>query len=59
MAFLKWLTKSFSDLRIEIRDVNDRIVSWLDAHEKEDHLRHLENLNRFERISVALAKLDK
>lgn len=59
MAFARWLIKNFTDLRSEIRSVNERIVAWLDAHEKEDQRRHEDNLRRFEQISVALAKLEK
>lgn len=59
MAFARWLVKNFSDLRTEIRIVNERIVQWLDAHENEDQRRHEDNLLRFEKISVALAKIEK
>jgi hypothetical protein len=59
MAFARWLVKNFSDLRNEIRQVNERIVNWLDLHENEDQRRHEDNLRRFEQISVALAKLEK
>lgn len=59
MAFARWLIKNFTDLRNEIRLVNERIVNWLDLHENEDQRRHEDNLRRFEQIAVALAKLEK
>jgi hypothetical protein len=59
MAFARWLIKNFTDLRNEIRLVNERIIDWLDVHEKEDQRRHEDNLHRFEQISVALARLEK
>ena len=40
-----------------LRSNFENIHKWLDAHEAQDQRRHEENLYRFEKISVALAKL--
>lgn len=63
--FLKWLIKSFSDLRdcirglsTEIRNLSKEYQYLLDSHEEKDQARHEENLKRFESISVSLAKLE-
>lgn len=55
--FLKWLIQSFRDLRVEIKTSSENTIKWLDSHESQDHRRHEENLYRFEKVSVALAKL--
>lgn len=55
--FTKWLISSFADLRKDIRSQGISTQEWLVAHEDKDGSRHEENLYRFEKISVALAKL--
>ena len=64
--FLKWLIKSFSDLRDSIRGLSGEVHNLsreyrilLDAHEDKDQIRHDENLKRFETIAVSLAKIEK
>lgn len=64
--FLKWLIKSFSDLRDSIRGLSNEVNNLskeyrllLDSHEEKDQYRHEENLKRFETIAVSLAKIDK
>jgi len=63
--FLKWLIKSFSDLRdcirilsSEIKNLSKEYQHLLSSHEEKDQMRHEENLKRFEKISVALAKIE-
>lgn len=46
LVFLGWLYQSFQKFRVELREQEQQ----LNKH-------HLENLRRFEKISVALAKL--
>ena len=66
ILFLKWLIKTFSDLRKSIKDLTTEIHklamesrNFLDEHEEKDQVRHEENLKRFETISVSLAKIEK
>lgn len=55
--FLKWLINAFSELRKDLRSVTTDTQKWLVDHEGKDQNRHIENLGRFEDISVALAEL--
>jgi hypothetical protein len=55
--FAKWLIDNFKHLRQEIKDLAQLSTNQLDQHEMKDQTRHEENLYRFERISVALARL--
>lgn len=62
--FFKWLTSSFKRLEEGIKLIGEgailrteKTVQALGEHEDHDQRRHEENLHRFERISVALAKL--
>lgn len=57
--FLKWLINSFSELRKDLKAVTTDTQKWLIDHEEKDQDRHLENLKRFETISVALARIGK
>jgi hypothetical protein len=54
---LKWLIGSFRDLRTEIKTQGETTIKWLSSHETLDQHRHEENLYRFEKVSVALARL--
>lgn len=55
--FFKWLMHSFSKLRETIRSQEEATREWLYDHEDKDQSRHEENLYRFEKISVALARM--
>ena len=57
--FLKWLINSFAELRKDLKSSTVETQQWLINHEGKDSDRHLENLRRFETISVALAKIGK
>lgn len=56
-VFITWLMNSFSKLRHTIEKSEDVLEKTFDTHEVKDQARHEENLYRFERISVALARL--
>lgn len=63
--FLKWLIKTFSDLRTTIQQLTAEVHKLalehrilLDAHEEKDQVRHEENLRKFESINVTLAKIN-
>lgn len=62
--YFKWLLGSFKRLETQVAnasttaaqvEINTRIL--LDKHEGMDQARHEENLYRFEKIAVALARL--
>lgn len=62
--YFKWLISSFKELRLSVavnadlaRRVETNTAVALDRHEDMDQKRHEENLYRFEKISVALARL--
>lgn len=55
--FFRWLLGSFNKLNASVKELSDTITKWLDDHEELDQLRHEQNLVRFERISVSLARL--
>lgn len=57
MIFVKWLIQNFRDLRAELNQSYEATKRWLDVHEDHDQQRHEENLHRFEKVSVALARL--
>lgn len=55
--FFRWLTSSFTALKGDIKENATTYTKWLSSHEDKDQNRHEENLRRFEKISVSLAKL--
>lgn len=62
--YFKWLISSFKKLEQAIADngttanqIQASLIKMVDDHETKDQTRHEENLYRFERISVALARL--
>lgn len=55
--FIRWLVKSFDGLRGDMKESANKYTTWLSEHENKDQNRHEENLYRFEKISVALARL--
>jgi hypothetical protein len=62
--FLKWLIDNFKTLRQSIDTqglaatrIEQKTSKMLEDHEDKDQSRHEENLYRFEKISVALARL--
>lgn len=55
--FIKWLIDKFDKLGHTITDSTTSTSDWLKEHEEKDQDRHIQNLYRFEKISVALAKL--
>lgn len=62
--YFKWLIGSFKRLEQRIADngnvanrIQEALLKMIDNHETKDQTRHEENLYRFEKISVALAKL--
>lgn len=55
--FIRWLTKSFDGLRADMKETAKIYTQWLSDHEDKDQTRHEDNLYRFEKISVALARL--
>lgn len=56
-VFLKWLLQSFRDLRVSIDNLSKYSQKILDDHESQDQLRHEQNLQRFEQVAIALAKI--
>lgn len=64
VMFFKWLLSSFKDLRSDLKanveamgKIQEVFMKMLDNHENLDQRRHEENLYRFEKVSVALARL--
>lgn len=57
MAFSRWLAHKFKFVEDLAREFEKSTTVLLDRHEAQDQARHEENLHRFERISVALARL--
>ena len=57
IAFLKWLGDKFDKLSRAIQETNNTTQIWLRDHEEKDQERHIDNLHRFEKIAIALAKL--
>lgn len=62
--YFKWLIGSFKRLQQGIVDngtiankIQEALLRMIDNHEIKDQTRHEENLYRFEKISVALARL--
>lgn len=55
--YFKWLTGSFKRLEIAVNKLSETTNGLLDSHEDLDQFRHEQNLLRFEKISVALARL--
>lgn len=55
--FIRWLVKSFDGLRADMKQSSSEYNGWLRNHEVMDQNRHEENLYRFEKISVALARM--
>ncbi len=56
-VFLRWMIKSFDELRGDLKEQAVGTSNWLKDHEEKDVDRHLENLKRFENISVTLARI--
>lgn len=56
-VFFRWLISSFKELRTDLKTQSEKNMTWLDTHEDKDQRRHEENLYRFEKVSVALARL--
>ena len=57
LAFLRWLGNRFETLSKSITETTNLTQTWLREHEEKDQDRHIENLYRFEKIAVSLAKL--
>lgn len=57
--YFRWLLGNFDRLEKSIKELNTTIARWLNTHEDLDQSRHEQNLGRFERISVALARIGK
>lgn len=57
ILFIRWLDRRFETLGINLKENVASFTNWLKDHEEKDQDRHIENLYRFEKISVALAKL--
>lgn len=62
--YFKWLIGSFNRLEASVTStgmvaakVQQDLSKMLDIHEAKDQTRHEENLYRFEKISVSLARL--
>jgi hypothetical protein len=55
--FLKWLVDRFDKLSVSIKEQGLWTHNWLTDHEEKDQYRHEENLHRFEKIAVALARM--
>lgn len=55
--FLKWIVDRFDSLSSVLRDQAASMHDWLADHEEKDQRRHEENLYRFEKVAVALARL--
>jgi hypothetical protein len=56
-VFFRWLSNNFTSLKHDIEENAKKYSSWLTTHEEKDQGRHEDNLYRFEKISVALARL--
>src|SRR6266852_6715120 len=56
-VFLRWMIKSFDELRGDLKEQAVGTSNWLKDHEEKDVDIHLENLKRFENISVTLARI--
>lgn len=54
---LNRVNTKFDKLSTAIQDTNVNTHEWLKEHEEKDAERHIENLYRFEKIAVALAKM--
>ena len=57
-VYFRWLIGSFDRLEVTIKDLSKATTTWLDAHELLDQTRHEQNLLRFEKINVTLARLE-
>lgn len=57
IAVIKWLVGKFTKVSEKLDAQCLSFNNQVDAHEAKDQARHEENLYRFEKISVALAKL--
>lgn len=55
--YFRWLTGSFKRLNESVSLLSQTISKWLEDHEDLDQARHEQNLARFEKISVSLARL--
>lgn len=52
-----WLSGKFKEAEDRANNIGKNCNQLMSAHENKDQERHVEFLNRFERISIALAKL--
>ena len=57
IMFIKWLNNKFDKLAVEIKTQNTTFTKQVEEHEDKDQSRHEENLYRFEKVAVALARL--
>lgn len=56
--YFKWLNRNFSEMNKSLKDLSNNTSRWLETHEDLDQVRHEQNLTRFEKISVSLARLE-
>lgn len=54
---LNRVNHKFDKLGTAITETTLKTQEWLREHEEKDSERHIENLSRFEKISIALARL--
>lgn len=57
IAVIKWLVGKFAKVSDKLDAQSLAFNKQVDDHEVKDQVRHEENLYRFEKISVALARL--
>lgn len=57
LYLMKWLSNKFKYYECMIQRIEKSAYIQMDNHESKDQARHEEALYRFEKISVALAKL--
>lgn len=64
VLFFRWLMSTFANFRADLRaavevvnKVQETFMRVLANHEAQDQQRHEENLYRFEKVAVALARL--
>lgn len=57
IAVIKWLVGKFAKVSDKLDAQYLSFNNQMDGHEVKDQARHEENLHRFEKVSVALAKL--
>jgi len=57
LGFVKWLTGKFKYYETLVKNIEATAYRLLEKHEENDQRRFEETLYRFEKVSVALAKL--